>query len=158
MNSHTSGAIVVAALLALGVALAPMAARAAPAEKGPAPSAKKVTKQKYKLVIQVSDADPVRWNLALNNAENVQQALGKGNVTVEIVAYGPGIGMLESESKVADRLAQALDNSVVLDACEVTMHKQKLDKSDMYGGISYVPAGVVHIMQREQQGWQYIRP
>lgn len=112
----------------------------------------------YKVVLQVSDADPAKWNLALNNAENIQQALGKGNVTIEIVAYGPGIGMLKSDSKVADRLAQALDNSVVLDACQVTMRKQKLAKSDMYDGISYVPAGVVHIMQRERQGWQYIRP
>lgn len=35
----------------------------------------KVTKQK--LVIQVSDADPKKWTLALNNAANVQEDLGK---------------------------------------------------------------------------------
>jgi len=142
--------------VAILAALLLVAAAPSPSLAAGKPAAHKM--QHYKVVMQVSDADPVKWNLALNNAENVQQALGKGNVTIEIVAYGPGIGMLKSDSKVADRLAQALDNSVVLDACEVTMHKQKLEKSDMYGGVAFVPAGVVHIMQRQREGWQYIRP
>ncbi|MEW6687528.1 MAG: hypothetical protein AB1452_00425 [Pseudomonadota bacterium] len=114
--------------------------------------------QKYKVVLQVSDADPAKWNLALNNARNIQQDLGKGNVDVEIVAYGPGLGMLKADSKVADRLAQALDNSVGLMACENTMRNTKVKKDDMYGGISYVDAGVVHLMKRQREGWAYVRP
>jgi len=46
-------------------------------------------------------------------------------VQIEIVAYGPGLGMLKAESKVADRLAQALDNNVGLLACENTMTNTK---------------------------------
>jgi len=38
------------------------------------------------------------------------------------------------------------------------MRGQKLQKADMLGGISYVGAGVVEIMQRQQQGWAYLRP
>ncbi len=38
------------------------------------------------------------------------------------------------------------------------MRGQKLQKSDMLGGIGYVPAGVVEIMQKQQQGWAYLRP
>ncbi len=113
---------------------------------------------RYKVVLQVSDNDPAKWNLALNNARNIQQDLGKGNVDVEIVAYGPGLGMLKTESKVADRLAQALDNNVALLACENTMRNTKVQKSDMYGGIGYVDAGVVHIMKRQREGWAYVRP
>ncbi len=116
------------------------------------------TQERYRVVLQVSDADPAKWNLALNNANNIQHDLGKGNVDIEIVAYGPGIGMLEGDSKIAARLAQALDNNIGLLACENTMRNAKLDKADMYGGIAYVPAGVVHIMKREREGWQYIRP
>ena len=84
--------------------------------------------------------------------------LGKNNVDVEIVAYGPGLLMLRSDSKVADRLAQALDNNVGLLACENTMRNIKVGKDDMYGGISYVDAGVVHIMKRQREGWAYVRP
>jgi len=114
--------------------------------------------QKQRVVIQVSDNDPAKWSLALNNARNVQQDLGKDKVQIEIVAYGPGLGMLKAESKVADRLAQALDNDVGLIACENTMTNTKVRRDEMYDGIAYVKAGVTHIMKRQQEGWAYIRP
>src|SRR6478736_1053628 len=117
-----------------------------------------LAQQKQRVVIQVSDNDPAKWSLALNNARNVQQDLGKDNVEIEIVAYGPGLGMLKAESKVADRLAQALDDNVGLLACENTMTNTKVSRSQMYGGIAYIKAGVTHIMKRQQEGWAYIRP
>ena len=134
-----------ALLLATAVALSPFAAHAQKAER-------------QKVVFQVSDNDPAKWNLALNNAQNVQADLGKDKVDVEIVAYGPGLNMLKADSKVAARLAQALDQSVGLMACENTMRNTKVQKADMYGGISYVDAGVVHIMKRQREGWAYVRP
>ena len=113
---------------------------------------------KQKVIFQVSDADPAKWSLALNNARNVQTELGKENVLIEIVAYGPGLGMLKAESKVEGRLAQALQENVGLIACENTMHNTKTTKADMYSGISYVTAGVTHLMKRQREGWAYIRP
>jgi intracellular sulfur oxidation DsrE/DsrF family protein len=113
---------------------------------------------KQRVVFQVSDADPAKWNLALNNARNVQAELGKENVLVEIVAYGPGLGMLKADSKVEMRLAQAQTDNVALLACENTMTNTKINKGDMYPGISYVTAGVTHLMKRQREGWAYIRP
>ncbi|HLS85295.1 MAG TPA: hypothetical protein VK043_03280 [Burkholderiales bacterium] len=113
---------------------------------------------RQKVVIQVSDPDPAKWNLALNNARNIQADLGKDKVEVEIVAYGPGLAMLKADSKVAPRLAQALDGGIGLMACENTMRNTKTKKDDMYHGIRYVDAGVVHIMRRQRQGWSYVRP
>jgi uncharacterized protein len=43
-------------------------------------------------------------------------------------------------------------------ACENTMKGQKLARSDMLNSVGYVNAGVVEIMQRQQQGWAYLRP
>jgi hypothetical protein len=110
------------------------------------------------VVFQVSDNDAAKWNLALNNARNVQAELGKDKVDVEIVAYGPGLAMLKADSKVAARLAQALDSNIGFMACENTMRNTKVQKADMYGGISYVDAGVVHLMKRQREGCAYIRP
>ena len=111
-----------------------------------------------RVVMQVSDNDSAKWNLALNNARNLQADLGAANVDVEIVAYGPGIGMLKSDSVVGNRIGEALGSGVKIAACENTMRGQKLQKSDMLGGIGYVAAGVVEIMQKQQQGWAYLRP
>lgn len=113
---------------------------------------------KAKLVVQVSDANPATWNLALNNIKNVQKDLGKDNVDLELVAYGPGIGMLKAESEVANRIDEAVDSGVQVMACENTMRGQKLSKADMNAKVGYVKAGVVEILQRQEQGYAYLRP
>ena len=139
---------VAAAMLGAALLVAPLAHAAAPAGAAP----------QNRVVMQVSDADPGKWNLALNNARNLQADLGARNVEIEIVAYGPGLGMLRAESTVGNRIGEALASGVKVVACENTMHAQKLTKDDMLNGIGYVGAGVVEIMQRQQQGWAYVRP
>lgn len=112
----------------------------------------------HKVVFQVSDADPAKWNLALNNARNVQHELGLDQVEVEIVVYGPGIGMLRKDSSVGGRLSQALAAGTAVVACENTMRAVKLERSDMLEDIGYVPAGVVELMKRQREGYAYVRP
>jgi uncharacterized protein len=111
-----------------------------------------------KVVIQVSDADPAKWNLALNNVKNVQQMLGADKVDAEIVVYGPGIGMLKFDSVVAARIEEAKKANISIVACENTMKGMKLTKDDMLPNTSYVPAGVVELMKKQQEGYAYIRP
>jgi intracellular sulfur oxidation DsrE/DsrF family protein len=111
-----------------------------------------------RVVMQVSQADKARWELALNNAENLQDALGDKNVDVEIVAYGPGIKMLEMQSTSGNRIAAAIKRGVKFAACETTMRKLKLTKADMLDDIGYVPGGVIELMRRQQEGWAYIKP
>lgn len=113
---------------------------------------------KARLVIQVSVNDPATWNLALNNAKNVQKDLGKDNVELEIVAFGPGINMLKADSEVATRIDEAADSGVQVMACQNTMRGQKLSKEDMNAKVGYVPSGVVEIMRRQQGGYAYLRP
>jgi intracellular sulfur oxidation DsrE/DsrF family protein len=122
------------------------------------PHAQQTPLQRSRVVIQVSDNDPAKWTLALNNAKNIQTDLGSGSVDIEIVAFGPGIGMLKLESPVAARIDEATGSGVKVQACENTMRGQKLTKADMLNGITYVPAGVVEIIQKQQQGWAYLRP
>ena len=43
-------------------------------------------------MIQVSTDDPRTQKIALNNAVNMQKLYGIDNITIEIVAYGPGTG------------------------------------------------------------------
>ena len=113
---------------------------------------------KNKVVFQMSDNDPARWNLALNNMRNVQVDLGDDEVELELVAYGPGIGMLKGDSPVAKGVAEALKTGAKVVACENTMKGQKLGYADMLPNIGYAPSGVVELMRKQQQGYAYIRP
>jgi intracellular sulfur oxidation DsrE/DsrF family protein len=113
---------------------------------------------KARVIFQVSDADPAKWNLALNNIKNVQTDLGAANTEVEIVAYGPGIGMLKADAVIANRVIDAMAQGVKVVACENTMTNQKIKREDMIDKITYVKAGVVELMQKQREGWAYIRP
>jgi len=111
-----------------------------------------------RVVVQVSEADPARWNLVLNNVKNLQDDLGADKVAIEIVAYGPGIGMLKFDAPTNSRVSDAIKSGVAVQACENTMRNQKLVRADMHPAVSYVSAGVVQIIRRQQEGWSYLRP
>ena len=112
----------------------------------------------HKVVFQVSDNDPAKWNLALNNIRNIQQDLGRENVDIELITYGPGLNMLKLDSVVAARVAETLGNGAGIFACENTMRGQKLSKTDLLPNVGFVKAGVTALMMRQSEGWAYIRP
>ena len=74
------------------------------------------------------------------------QVLNHGNTAEKRVAL-EAMGYLY-EPQVEDLLLTYLK----------TLTAQKLVHADMLANISYVPAGVVELMRKQQQGWAYIRP
>ena len=108
-------------------------------------------------LFQVTDNDPARWNMILNNMTNLKEGVGSEGVEVELIAYGPGILMLKADSPVKHRIAEALKSGVKVNACQNTMNGMKLTAPDMLPEIGYVPSGVVEVMRKQQQGWAYIR-
>ena len=115
------------------------------------------TPTKNRALFQVTDNDPARWNMILNNMQNLRDGVGGEPIEIELVAYGPGIFMLKADSSVKQRVAEALKNGVKVNACQNTMSGMKLVPADMLPEIGYVPAGVVEVMRKQQQGWAYIR-
>jgi intracellular sulfur oxidation DsrE/DsrF family protein len=110
------------------------------------------------VVIQVSKNDPAEWEMALTNARNVRKAYGDQPMEVEIVAYGPGLKMLRSDSPVAARLEQARQEGVKLLACGNTMRATHTTREDLNWLVDVVPAGIVEIMQKQSEGFAYVRP
>lgn len=157
MKPHKLSIYSMLAAIALTLAAIPAASHAVDTVKAKPVKVKKAH-PKQKVIIQVSDNDPKKWNLALNNAQNVQEDLGKKNVAIEIVAYGPGLGMLKLDSEAGNRVKDALENGGKVVACENTMMKQKLTRADMLPNLGYAKAGVVELAQKQSQGYAYIRP
>jgi intracellular sulfur oxidation DsrE/DsrF family protein len=110
------------------------------------------------VIFQVSDNDPAKWNLALNNALNILKGLPGEPTDIELVAFGPGINMLKMDSSVAGRVMDAMQKGIHIEACQNTMSNMKLTPDDMIGNIGYVPSGVVELMKKQHQGYAYIRP
>lgn len=115
----------------------------------------------HKLVIQVSTNDELTQTIAMNNAVNLQKELGMDNVRIEIVAYGPGLSMLLGGTKQSSRVASLAKQDIVFSACGNTMKRveQKQGKPVVLSeGVKVVPAGVLRIMELQEQGYSYVRP
>jgi intracellular sulfur oxidation DsrE/DsrF family protein len=113
---------------------------------------------KQDVVIQVSDGDPKTWNQALNVIGNIQAEYGKDKVDIEVVVFGNGVGLLQFDSPLANRIDDTLARGAKVLMCENTMAGRKLTKADMHPKIGYVKAGVVEIIERQKQGWAVVRP
>jgi intracellular sulfur oxidation DsrE/DsrF family protein len=111
----------------------------------------------YRVVFQVSDADPKKWALTLNNIKNIQDDLGARNIVIEVVVYGPGIDMLKDDSELANRVLDAMQTGVTVLACENTMRLMRLKREEMISKIGFVMAGVSQLVKRQAQGYAYIR-
>jgi uncharacterized protein len=121
------------------------------------PAAAQSQAAKNRALFQVTDNDPARWNMILNNMTNLREGVGSEGAEIELVAFGPGLLMLKADSPVRQRIAEALQSGVKVNACQHTMHGMKLVPADMLPEIGYVPSGVVEVMKKQQQGWAYIR-
>jgi intracellular sulfur oxidation DsrE/DsrF family protein len=115
----------------------------------------------HKIVIQVSTDDPRTQKIALNNAVNLQKQYGVDNVAIEIVAYGPGLGLLTDKSGQADRVESLAMQDITFSACGNTMNKVATKTGEMpvlLEGVTQVTAGVAQIMELQEQGYAYVRP
>jgi intracellular sulfur oxidation DsrE/DsrF family protein len=115
-----------------------------------------------KVVIQVSSDDPVTQKIALNNAAQMQKAVGIDNIDIEIVAYGPGLSMLTQKSPESKRVASLAMQDIKFSACGNTIRKATEKNGGkapaLTEGVEIVPAGAVRIMELQQQGFAYLRP
>lgn len=116
-----------------------------------------VSSARERVVVQVSSSDRALWNQAMNYIENLRELYGADKVEIEIVALGLGLGLLKMDSTQGPRVAEALKlNDVRINACQVTMRRQKVTEADMLPNIGYVAAGLGQIIKRQREGWAYI--
>jgi|WetSurMetagenome_2_1015567.scaffolds.fasta_scaffold94294_2 uncharacterized protein len=113
---------------------------------------------KNRIVIQINEDDPKKWNGILGNIHNIQDELGQQNVAIAVVVIGQALGMLDATSLVANRVQDAMETGVEFLACNNSMRAQQVDKADLIEGTKVTAAGYVELMRRQQEGWTYLRP
>ena len=115
----------------------------------------------HKLVIQMNKDDKKLQSEILTNAVNTQKYFGIDDVQVEIVAYGPGIYFLTTDSIFKPRIESLMMSGVVFTACAETLKTIERDtgkKLRLIKGVKTVSNGVPHIMELQEKGYSYLSP
>jgi hypothetical protein len=141
-----------------------------PAKSAAAAQAKKSTvalaaqaavPKEHRLILQVNTNDAAAMNLTLNNATN--EKIGEP-VKIEVVTFGPGLNMLRDDTSPVKARIETMALStpeVSFKACGITrenMRKAEDKDIPIIPQAEIVPSGVVRVMQREEEGWSYVKP
>ncbi|MCI0505456.1 MAG: DsrE family protein [Gammaproteobacteria bacterium] len=116
---------------------------------------------KHKVVVQSSSSDPELQGLALVIAGNLQKHYGMDNVDIEVVAYGPGLGILTAESPNAGKVKSLLEHNVKFSACEGTLKFMEANngkRPKLVSGVGVVEDGVVRVIELQEKGYAYVYP
>ncbi len=114
-----------------------------------------------KIVLQISDPNPFKQTLVLNVANNVLRYYGPDRVSLEIVAFGPGLRLLFAENANKGRIKSLVDNGVRFSACKNTirnMGKKLGHPPELNPNAVKVDAGVVRIVELMDKGYKLIKP
>jgi intracellular sulfur oxidation DsrE/DsrF family protein len=161
-----AGVASVAIALALGTQIHSYAKNPNSAKISAASTIPAYRNRPHRLAVQVDVNDPAMMVLALNNVSNATQhyrEIGQ-NVEIEVVAFGPGLHMLRDDtSPVKERIKSMTQTmpQVTFSACGNTldnMTKAEAKDIPLIAQARVVKAGVVRLMELQEQGWSYMRP
>jgi intracellular sulfur oxidation DsrE/DsrF family protein len=140
-----------------GLAVVPLLGRKAAA----APERKQ-----HKLAIHVDQNDPGVMRLALGNARNAHEVFASmgDDIAVEIVCYSQGLHMLRDDTspvKEDIRSTRAKVPQLAFSACGNT--KRAMEKTEgkpvpLIDEAVVFPAGVVRLVELQEQGFKYLKP
>ena len=115
----------------------------------------------HKIVLQLSDNDPRKQALVLSVANNLLKFYDPDKVAVEVVAFGPGIDLLRSESSsrklVESLIAQGVRFDVCLNTVD-TIERETGKRPDIVPGATPVQVGVGQILFLMENGYTLVRP
>ena len=126
------------------------------------------TSKPHRVVFHVDQNDPEVMNQTLNNMRNVLDFYRDRHeeVTMELVAYGPGLHMLrEDTSPVKDRIKAlsevSFPSQITFSACHNTMEgmaRREGHPIPIIAQAGIVPAGVTRLIELQETGYSYIKP
>ncbi|PCI06106.1 MAG: hypothetical protein COB78_03345 [Hyphomicrobiales bacterium] len=120
----------------------------------------------HKLVLQISDNSAQKMNTVMNVAVNVSKLYqDRGEeIDIKIVAFNAGLHMLRPDtspvSKRISNFAASMPN-VAFHACNNTrtaMAKKSGKDVPIFEFAEVVPAGVVSIIELQENGYTIVRP
>lgn len=109
-------------------------------------------------IFQISTDSETTWKVAVRNARNLQAAMRPKPIRIEIIVFGPGLKMLLKGSPVAPNLMMLHKGGVVIEARKDGLKKLGITPDQVLPIVHYIRSGIAELVERERQGWAYIRP
>ena len=115
-----------------------------------------VTQKKLKVVFHLTTSDTLAHKSLMKQCHNFLTAAPKARI--EVVCHNNGIALLQqSATKQAEQISALSAKGVDFVACENTMRERKIKREELVTTCRTVPAGVVEVVLKQEEGWSYIK-
>lgn len=110
----------------------------------------------HKIIFQLSTADTLAHKALMKQLKNIHSV--SPHTEMEVVCHGPGLDMLRMDkSVVISGIKTAVEKGVKFQACEFSLKERNVEKSAIVPIAGFVPAGIIHIVSKQEEGWTYIK-
>lgn len=110
-----------------------------------------------RIVFDVTSANPAVHEATLRHVTEMSKNYHDSKF--QVVLYGGSINMVHNEkSSVLEEIKLLTSNeNVAFAICEQTMKRKNVRADQLIPGVIIVPDGILEIIQKQQQGWGYIK-
>jgi intracellular sulfur oxidation DsrE/DsrF family protein len=114
----------------------------------------------YKAVFHVDQKDAQVFNLALNNVINLLKAIPGQEHDLIVLLNGPAVSLVtREEAAFFQEMIQGLSaQGVRFQVCENALHRFEVSRDNLIGECQVIPAGIVGLIDLQNQGFAYIKP
>jgi intracellular sulfur oxidation DsrE/DsrF family protein len=110
----------------------------------------------HKIVFQLTSADTNVHKMLVRQLGNVLAAAP--NSKVEVVCHGPGLDILRSKMTIVyPKIQELKGKGIGFVGCENTLRERKIAREEIIPEATFVKAGIIEIVSKQEQGWSYIR-
>jgi intracellular sulfur oxidation DsrE/DsrF family protein len=111
----------------------------------------------HKIVFQFTNAvDTLQQKAIINQLTNLTTHWPKAKY--EVVIHSMGLPFVMSgKSKQIQAIKVLRAKGVRFLVCENTLKSQKVSKDQLLSEVEYVPVGIAEIVEKQEQGWTYIK-
>ncbi len=112
-----------------------------------------------KIIFSIDSLDQKESNHVISTVNNVIKYYGPENTEVVIVVYSQGVKILlkKSDRSRRKRIEALMLYNIEFVACENSLRTLGIEKKDLIDDLSYGTAGIVEIIERQLQGFLYIK-
>jgi uncharacterized protein len=110
-----------------------------------------------KIVFDVTSADPMVHEATLRHVTEMSKSYPDSKF--QVVMYGGSVDLVNAEKSTVSNEVKALasNKNVAFVVCEQTLKRKNIPISQLIPGVIIVPDGILEIVQKQQQGWGYIK-
>lgn len=103
--------------------------------------------------LYVGDLETV--NHTIGSMYNILKEYPSESLKIVVVAYGKGLRVLKKDydANTLNRVKSLMEYDVEFVACKNTMETMKWSEKDFIDGISYTQAGIVEVIEKQQEGY-----